>query len=279
MWKAAPILPALTALCALFIAPIGVLGIVSFYQMAGPGTVGDVASLENYQNFLSDSFYLRIIGNTFLLGGLVVFFCLLIGYPVSYALARSHSSWRGFLLFLVVSPLLVSSVVRSIGWFPILSNEGLINWSLMKIGLISTPLPLISNFTGIVIGLVNASLPFMILTLVTVIQRIGFDLEEAAASLGASPMNVFFRVVVPLSVPGAAGGALIVFSMAIAAYTTPVIMGGNRTLLMATFIAQQFRTVLDYALGATTAVILLVLVTALSLVAARLSREGGVQAR
>jgi putative spermidine/putrescine transport system permease protein len=160
-------------------------------------------------------------------------------------------------------------VVRNIGWFPILSNEGLVNWLLLKSGLISTPLPLISNFTGVVIGLIHALLPFMILTLTTVVQRIEPELEEAAANLGAGPLRRFTQVLLPLSLPGIVGGLLLVFTMAIAAYTTPVIMGGNRILVMATFIGQQFRTVLDYPLGATSAAILMLLAGILSLLALR----------
>ena len=264
------LLPVLATLTFVFIAPIGILIVLSFYQMSGPAVVGDEASLSNYVQFFSDPFYLRILWNTFTLGGMVVFFCLIIGYPVSYFLARSNSRWRGFLLFLVVSPLLVSAVVRNIGWFPILSNSGLVNWLLLESSIISKPIPLISNFTGVIIGLVHALLPFMILTLTTVIQRIEPELEDAAASLGASPVTVFTQVLLPLSIPGAIGGSLLVFTMAIAAFTTPVIMGGNRVLVMATYIGQQFRTVLDYAIGATAAAILLVLVGLLTIVASKL---------
>jgi putative spermidine/putrescine transport system permease protein len=252
-----------------FAVPIGSLIVLSFYSMTGPATVGDHLTAENYLNFFTDFFYFRILLNTFWLGAVVVISCLVIGYPVSYFLARTQSRWRGFLLFMVVAPLLVSAVVRNIGWFPILSNSGLVNWLLLKFGLVSQPVPLISNFTGVVIGLVHALLPFMILTLTTVIQRIEPELEEASASLGAGPVRTFFEVMLPLSLPGMIGGSLLVFTMAIAAYTTPVIMGGNRVLVMATFIGQQFRTVLDYALGATAAAVLMLLAGLLTLLAVR----------
>jgi putative spermidine/putrescine transport system permease protein len=130
-----------------------------------------------------------------------------------------------------------------------------------------------------VIGLVHALLPFMILTLTTVIQRIEPELEEAAASLGAGPLQKFLQVLLPLSLPGIVGGSLLVFTMAIAAYTTPVIMGGNRILVMATFIGQQFRTVLDYPLGATSAAVLLLLAGLLSILALRLGASRTEMAR
>ena len=272
-------LPMVLTLAMVFAVPIGCLIALSFFSMTGPAQVGDEFSLENYRSFVTDPFYHRIILNTFWLGGVVVFFCLIVGYPVSYFLARTKSRWRGMLLFLVVAPLLVSAVVRNIGWFPILSNEGLVNWLLLKSGLISTSLPLISNFTGVVIGLVHALLPFMILTLTTVIQRIEPELEEAAASLGAGPLQKFVQVLLPLSLPGIVGGSLLVFTMAIAAYTTPVIMGGNRILVMATFIGQQFRTVLDYPLGATSAAVLMLLAGILSILALRLGASRTEMAR
>jgi len=272
-------LPMLLTLATVFVLPIGCLIVLSFFSMTGPAQVGDQISLENYRNFITDPFYYRIILNTLWLGGVVVLCCLMVGYPVSYFLARTRSRWRGLLLFLVVAPLLVSAVVRNIGWFPILSNTGLINGLLLKSGLISQPVPLISNLTGVVIGLVHALLPFMILTLTTTIQRIEPELEEAAASLGAGPIRTFTHVMLPLSLSGIVGGSLLVFTMAIAAYTTPVIMGGNKFLVMSTFIGQQFRTVLDYPLGATSAAVLMLLAGLLSILALKLGAPRSEMAR
>ncbi len=272
-------LPMVVTLALVFAIPIGCLIVLSFFSMTGPAAVGDEFTLENYRNFFTDGFYLKIVLNTFWLGAVVVVCCLIIGYPVSYFLARTQSRWRGLLLFLVVAPLLISAVVRNIGWFPILSNGGLVNWLLLKSGLVSEPVPLISNLTGVVIGLVHALLPFMILTLTTVIQRIEPELEEAAASLGAGTLQTFTHVMLPLSLPGMVGGSLLVFTMAIAAYTTPVIMGGNRVLVMATFIGQQFRSVLDYPLGATSAAILMLLAGLLSALALRFGAQRTEMAR
>jgi len=272
-------LPMVVTLALVFVVPIACLIYLSFFSSTGPATVGDQPTLGNYRHFFTDPFYFRILFNTFWLGATVVVCCLVIGYPTSYFLARTRSRWRGMLLFLVVAPLLVSAVVRNIGWFPILSDSGLVNWLLLKSGLVSQPLPLINNTTGVVIGLVHALLPFMILTLTTVIQRIEPDLEEAAASLGAGPVRTFAHVLLPLSLPGVIGGSLLVFTMAIAAYTTPVIMGGGRILVMSTFIGQQFRTVLDYALGATSAAVLMLLAGALSLLALRFGAQRTEMAR
>jgi putative spermidine/putrescine transport system permease protein len=127
-------LPMVVTLALVFAIPIGCLTVLSFFSMSGPAAVGDELTLENYRSFFTDGFYLKIVLNTFWLGAVVVICCLVIGYPVSYCLARTQSRWRGLLLFLVVAPLLISAVVRNIGWFPILSNGGLVNWLLLKSG-------------------------------------------------------------------------------------------------------------------------------------------------
>lgn len=264
------LLPMLAILAAIFAIPIVSLISVSFHLMSGPAQVGNQYTLANYRAFLGDPFFLRIILNTSLLGAFVVMCCLLIAYPVSYFLARTRSKWRGMLLFLVISPLLISAVVRNIGWFPILGESGLINWILTSLGIINQPLALIGNYTGVAIGLIHALSPFMILTLMTVIQRVDPELEEAAANLGAGPFESFLRVLLPLTLPGLVAGSLIVFTMAISAYTTPVIMGGGKVLVMATYIAQQFLTVLDYGMGAAAAAVLMIAAAVLTVGALRL---------
>jgi putative spermidine/putrescine transport system permease protein len=267
-------LPALLILALVFIAPLANLIALSFHQSTGPADVSPDVSLANYTDFVTDPFFLQILARTIFLGLVVVLCCLAIGYPVAYFLARTDSRWRGIALFLVVAPLLVSAIVRNIGWFPLLGESGLVNWVLRGLGLIRAPLQLVNNFTGVVIGLTHALLPFMILTLTNVIQRVEPDLEEAAANLGAAPFAAFWRVLLPLSLPGIVSGSLLTFTMAISAYTTPAILGGGRLLVMATYIAQQFQTVLDYPAGGTAAALLLLIASALTLLALRLRIAG-----
>lgn len=271
MWS---LLPALIVLGLVFGVPLAGLLSVSFHEMTGPAQMSASFTLENYTAFFGDPFYLRLMLETFRLGLLVVLCCLVIAYPIAYFLARTASRWRGMALFLVIAPLLVSSVVRNIGWYPILSEVGLVNSVLISLGVIAAPLTLINNFVGVVIGLVHALLPIMILTLTAVIQRIEVDLQEAAANLGAGPLLVFWRVLLPLSLPGVVAGSLLVFSMAISAYTTPAILGGNRVLVMAIYIAQQFRTVLNYPAGGTAAAALLLFTVLLTLLALRFRTKG-----
>lgn len=269
------LLPTLVVLGLIFGLPIAALISVSFHEMTGPAQTSDFFTLENYQSFFGDAFFLRLIGRTFELGLVVVACCLVIAYPIAYILARTTSRWRGMALFLVIAPLLVSAVVRNIGWFPLLSETGFVNSMLKSLGLVTAPIALMNNFAGVVIGLVHALLPFMILTLTTVIHRIEVDLQEAAANLGAGPFLVFWRILLPLSIPGVVAGSLLVFSMAVSAYTTPAILGGNRVLVLATYIAQQFRGVLDYPAGGTAAAVLLFFTVLFTIAALQIRTKGG----
>jgi putative spermidine/putrescine transport system permease protein len=267
------ILPAVLVLILVFVLPIGQLALNSFHRNAGLGIVDPAWTLDNYLKFLGDPFYYGILLDTLLLGVLVVSICLVIGFPVAYFLARTRSRWRGTLIFIVVSPLLISVVIRNLGWLPVLGSSGVVNWILLNLHIISEPLRMISNFTGVVIGLVHALSPFMILSLMTVIQRIEPEIEEASINLGASPFQTFWRIVLPLSRPGVLAGYLLVFTVVLSAFTTPGMMGGNRVLVMSTYISQQIRTVLNYPFAAMAAVILMLVTTVTTVIALRLSRE------
>lgn len=266
------VVPGIIVLLLVFVLPLLHLASMSFHRRIGMGLVDPAWTLRNYVAFLTDPFYLGILADTVLLGLVVLAISIVLAYPVAYFLARSRSRWRGVLVFAVMSPLLISVVIRNLGWLPVLSDGGLANWLLLRLGLIGQPLRLISSYPGVVIGLVHALCPFMILSLMTVIQRIEPEIEEAALSLGAGPVETFWRVVLPLSRPGLLGGSLLVFTVVLSAFTTPAMMGGNHVLVMATYIAQQIRGSLNYPAGATAAVVLLVLTGLLAGGAMRLGR-------
>jgi putative spermidine/putrescine transport system permease protein len=268
------LVPALLMLVLVFLLPTIMLAARSLHASMGPGQESAQLQLTNYTAFLSDPFYWHLLGNTSLLGALVSGVSLALALPLSYFLARTRSRWRSPLLLIVIAPMLVSVVIRNLGWLTILGNQGLINWLLIHSGATQAPVPLINNLTGVVIGLVHALLPFMILTLTTVLQRIDPALEEASISLGVPPLMTFWRVVVPLALPGIVAGCLLVFGLTISAYTTPALMGGGRIVVMATYIQQQISTLLDYARGATASVILVVWVCALSIISMRLGKTG-----
>lgn len=269
-------IPAAFVLLAVFALPLLFLATNSFHPSAGLGQVGARFTLENYVRFLGDYFYWQILLRTFWLGAIVVGSCLILGYPVAYFVARMRGGrLRGFVIFLIISPLLISTVVRNLGWFPILGSNGLINWALGTLGLIKAPLSLANNFTGVAIGLVHALLPFMILSITVVIQQIDLSIEEASASLGARPVETFWRVLWPLSRSGVLAGGLLVFTMTISAYTTPAMLGGNRVLIMSTYLASEILSVLNYAFGATAAVVLIVVTCGITIPLLRGQNEVG----
>jgi putative spermidine/putrescine transport system permease protein len=268
------ILPALLLLTTIFFLPIAYLAVNSFHPYTGMGTFGDDWTVQNYVRFLTDSFYLGLLLDTFKTGFIVVTICMVISYPVAYFLARTHSRWRGALIFITISPLLITVVIRNLGWLPVLGASGMVNRILMGLGIITEPFQLISNHTAVIVGLVHALSPFMILSLMTVIQRIEPEIEEASINLGATPFETFCRVILPLSRPGLLGGYLLVFTVVLSAFTTPAMMGGNRVLLMAPYIAQQMGAELNYPVGAMAAVVLMAVTSGMTLLALRLPGQG-----
>lgn len=265
--------PCLICLTIAFALPLFNLLSFSFYPYLGPAEVGNTLTLENYERLLSDALIGKIMLRTLALGVTVVVLNIVLAYPIAYFLARSSARYRGAIVFCVISPLLVSAIVRNLGWFPILSSNGMVSWITTSFGF--APISLLNTFTGVALALTHALLPLLILTLYTTIQRIDPEIERAAINLGAHPFHAFMRVVLPLTRPGLVGGGLLVFSIAISAFTTPAFMGGNRVIVMAIYIAQQVRSALDYATASTASVILLVSCILLSMLALRSQRVGG----
>ena len=267
-------LPCFAALSVLFIFPIVTLLGYSLHPYDGPAQVGPEFTLANFRTIMTDDLTAKIMIKTLGLGFAVLALDLVLAYPVAYFLARTQSRLRGFYIFLAISPLLISAVVRNLGWFPILASNGFVNWLLTAI-VGSTPVPLINTFLAVTLALAHALLPLMILTLFTVIQRIDPEIERAAVSLGAHPFMAFMRVVFPLTRPGLIGGGMLVFAIAIAAFTTPAFMGGNKVVVMAIHIAQLVRSTLDYAMGAAAAVVLVVTSAVIAVAALSWQRVGG----
>ncbi|HEX5326051.1 MAG TPA: ABC transporter permease [Acetobacteraceae bacterium] len=261
--------PGLLLLAAGFVVPMLLLAGYSVLHDVANGQVAGPVTPRNYIAIVTDRLYLRVLGNTILLGAVVTVICACLAYPLAYFLARSRSRWRGALMFLMITPLMISSVIRNIGWIPILGDHGALNVALLGAGVISRPLALMNNLTGVIIALVHALLPFMTLMLMTVIQAIHPEIEEAARMLGATPWRSFWGVVFPLSRRGLAAGCVLVFSIAVSSYTTPTILGGGKVLVMATFIAQQVQSVLHYAFGSALTIVLFVLALSLSLMSSK----------
>lgn len=267
--------PAAMVLLAIFVAPLLFLVPTSLHPYVPGEGIGTTWTLENYAHILGDGFYLEIIGRTLALGLMVVLATLIIGYPLAYFLARTQSRLRPWLIILVVFPLLLNLVVRSFGWIVLLANHGLINNWLRAAEIIEKPIKLLFNFNGLLIGLTHIFLPFMVLVLIGTIQNIDRDIEEAASTLGATPREVFTKVILPLSLPGILSGSILVFVLTISALVTPRLLGGPTYQVMSTLIFDEFLRVLNWPRGAAMAFILtaivLVLVWASGRLALRLS--------
>ncbi|MFM8678135.1 MAG: ABC transporter permease [Alphaproteobacteria bacterium] len=260
----------LAAALGLFLFSLGALVWSSFAGADG------VPKLDLYARFFARRDYVDVLVRTLWVAGLTTLVSLAIGYPVAWAVAR-HKGRRDWLLVLIILPWLVSVVVRTYGWIVILGNRGLLNAFLGWLGVVDTPLKLMFNTTGIVIGLVHVFCPFMILAILAVFLHLERSLEEASMSLGAGPWQTFRKVIWPLSLPGVISGTMIVYLMATGAIVTPLLLGGLRDRMLGTQIYQEMFQVFDFPRAATMAVILtataLAVVLPLGMLERRVSRN------
>nr|WP_315431117.1 ABC transporter permease [uncultured Albidiferax sp.] len=238
---------------------------LSLFPFLEGGSVGDALTLANYADIVSDSYFHAIFARTFAMALLVTGICILIGVPEAYVLSRLGANWRAVSMLIVLGPLLISVVVRTLGWAVLLGNEGVINKFLLAAGLVSEPVKLMFTFTGVVIAMVHVLVPFMVLAVWTSLQKLDPSAEQAAESLGASLPTVLWRIVLPQVVPGVLSGGLIVFALTASAFATPAIIGGRRLKVVPTTIYDEFLGNLNWPLGAALAVLLVALVLAVSL--------------
>lgn len=199
-------------------------------------------NLTYYVKFFTDPFYLKIFKNTVVLSLKTTLLTLILGYPAAYFIARTKSKIKGVLIVATIFPFLVSAVIRAYGWMVILGSSGLLNQFLLNIGLIEEPLEIMYTETSVMIGMAQLLLPYMILAITGVIQSIDQNVENAAKSLGANPIQTFFKVTLPLSSPGVVSGCILVFTMGMTSYITPQLLGGAQYLTMTTLIYNQIKT-------------------------------------
>lgn len=241
--------PAFTILLVVFGLPIVLLFLTSVNAPA--------LSLSNYQAFLRQPANVRVLFQTIQVSVVATAICLIIGYPMAYLITAASKRLRMVLLVLVIIPYLTSLLVRTYAWIVILGDSGLINNLLLGLGLISGPLSLIYSRMAVYIGMVHIMLPVMILPLVSVMMGIDKSLVAAARSMGAPPFAAFWRVFLPLSLPGLRSGLLLVFVFCLGFYITPAALGGLRDAMLSTFIAAQVASSFNMAQTAASAFILL----------------------
>lgn len=256
-----------------FVFPVLRLAQISFQESRSSGVLTDVYSFRNYLGFFTDSFNLSLIANSLAMSFAVTLATLACAYPIAMFLHRAPAHWRNILFVITVSPLLVSSVVRTYGWMVLLGDQGLVNGALLSLGLVQSPLRLVNNMTGVFIGLVEILMPYMALSLMAGFGRLEASHEEAAASLGAGPFTRFRRIVLPLTLPGIALGCLLCFVLAISSFITPKLLGGGRVFLLATEIYDQAVIQLQWPMAATISVVVLVIFGAALAAYARIVRR------
>lgn len=257
-------LPALLLFIGIVVAPIMMTGLLSFQSWDRVKGIGDLLVLDHWREVLSDSYFAEMFLRTLRLAVLVTLLTAIIGAPEAYILHRMTSRWKGVCLLAILGPLLISVVARTLGWALLFGGaNGVVNKALMKLGVISSPLPFMFTETGVVIALAHVLMPFMVLAVSASLQKVDPKIEHAAASLGARPATVLFRIVLPQIVPGLLSGAIIVFALAASSFATPAIIGGRRLKVASTLIYDEFLSSLNWPLGAVVAMILLIALVAI----------------
>ena len=250
--------PALLLFVGLLLVPLTLTALLSFRAFDGSQGVLPTYTLAHYLEVFSDGYYHEIFLRTGGLALAVTLLSIVFGVPETIILARMKSPWRGLFLVVILGPLLISVVVRTLGWAILFGNNGLINLALQTLNIVDEPVKLLFTMTGVTIALTHVLIPFMVISVWAALQKLDPQVENAGLSLGASPLTVFRRVILPQILPGILSGAIIVFALAASAFATPSILGGRRLKVVATAAYDEFLSTLNWPLGATIAVLLLI---------------------
>ena len=227
-------------------------------------------TLQNYREFFDTGIYLQSLYITLRISGLVTFLCLLFGYPLAYYLSGLPPHKANVLLTFVLVPLWTSILVRTYAWIMILGRNGILNQTLMKLGLIHEPVMIIYNIVGVCIGMTHVMMPFMVLSLYSVMTGIDRDLLKAAQNLGAGPLETFRRIFLPLSMPGIFAGSVLVFIISVGFFVTPALLGGRKDVMISMIIEQAVSVFLKWGFACASAFILLFLILGIFLISGKM---------
>ncbi|CRL44771.1 Putrescine transport system permease protein PotH [Sodalis glossinidius str. 'morsitans'] len=219
-------------------------------------------NLANFIQLLDDPLYIEAYLQSLQVAAVSTFFCLLLGYPMAWAVAHSWASTRNILLLLVILPSWTSFLIRVYAWMGILKNNGVLNNVLMWLGVIDQPLVILHTNLAVYIGVVYAYLPFMILPIYTALTRLDYSLVEASLDLGARPLKTFFQVIVPLTKGGIIAGSMLVFIPAVGEYVIPELLGGPDSIMIGRILWQEFFNNRDWPVASAVAVVMLLLLIA-----------------
>ncbi|WP_456619381.1 ABC transporter permease [Bradyrhizobium sp. P5_C12] len=260
------VLPSFLIIAGVFALPLVLLLGVSIVDANG-------LTFAHYKRLLGTPYYLGVVWNSLRLGLLTTLIAFLISYPAAFALARARGPLRSVLLATLFLPLAASVVVKAFAWTILLRSDGIVNETLIALGIIEDPIRMIFTETALIVGAVNIFLPFMILPIYAIVAQLDSRYAEAAATLGASPLVTFLRVILPLTLPGIIAGVALVFSLSVSAYVVPTLLIGERYPTLATTIAKAYLLAREPGFGAAAGVVLLAIAIAVVALSARLSRE------
>lgn len=256
--------PAVLAIVAIIVIPVGWLFYLSFIGNDGQ------PSLEHYRKMIEYKSYARVFVTTFQVSILTTLLCIVIGYPLAYFLAILPKRVAGFFMLAVLLPFWTSLLVRTYAWLVLLQKNGILNDFAISVGIWETPVKLVHNMTGTLIGMAHIMLPFLVLPLYGSMRKIERDMMHAAANLGANPIQAFWKVYFPLSLSGLVAGSLIVFVLCLGFYVTPAVLGGGRVVMVATQITAILEHQFNWGAASALGVVLLVATIVILCVAARL---------
>jgi putative spermidine/putrescine transport system permease protein len=256
---AVQIAPAAILVASLMAAPIAIIAILSFTTFRPGPPVPVEFTADNYVRWFADPYYREVLGRTIWLGLITSTLCLFIGYPLAYIFARLTFRGRALLMFIMMTPLFIGVVVRSLGWVMMLDRTGPIAVGLRSLGVPPEAVPqMLYTFPAVVISLVNVLLMFMVLPIYSSIRGIPTSLEEAGKTLGGSPVATWVRVTLPLSMPGVVAGWILVFVLSVGSFVQPRVIGGPSEHVMSTILYRDFSFALNWAAAAATGIVLLV---------------------
>jgi putative spermidine/putrescine transport system permease protein len=239
------------------LVPIAILFRYSLNQFVPSKMMVEALTLENYILFFTDPYYTEALYRTLRVAVIVTVGCLALAIPLAYRLARTQSRFKNILLILLVLPLFVGNAVRAAGWMTVFGNKGFLNVTLQSLGLTSEPIVFMYAEFAVIVGILAVNLPYVVLTLQSVIEGIDRGVEEAAFNLGAGPIMMARRVLLPLALPGLAAGAIFCFILSMNAYATPVLLGGPQYVMMGPLVYVQFAAKSNWPFGAAISLILM----------------------
>ena len=237
--------------------PIAILFRYSLNAFVPGKLMVEALTIENYVLFVTDPYYVAAFTRTLRVAGIVTLLALVLGFPLAYALARTQSRFKNLLVMLVVLPLFVGNAVRAAGWMTLLGNRGFLNVALQWAGLTAEPIRFMYTEFAVIVGILAVNLPYVVLTLQSVFEGIDRAVEDAAFSLGAGPLTMVRRVLLPLALPGVAAGAIFCFILTMNAYATPVLLGGPQFTMMGPLVYVQFAAKSNWPFGAAVSFILM----------------------